>query len=99
MNENCGQDMLRSDAGKGLRLIVCLESTEDSINSQPEGKTKFLFPIVHCLLALWDLKKNSESREIPQTNGSETTSTGIGPGASGESASNFVPGLLNPRLT
>jgi hypothetical protein len=45
MNENCGRDVLRSDAAKWLRLIVGLESNEDSINSQPEGKTKFLFPI------------------------------------------------------
>jgi hypothetical protein len=43
MNENCGQ-MLRSDAAKWVKVNRCLESNEDSINSQPEGKTKFLFP-------------------------------------------------------
>jgi hypothetical protein len=46
MNENCGRDVLRSDAAKWLRLIVSLESNEDSINAQPEGKTKFLFQIL-----------------------------------------------------
>ena len=46
MNENRGQGVLRSDAAKWLRLIVCLESNEDSINAQPEGKTKFLFHFV-----------------------------------------------------
>jgi hypothetical protein len=46
MNENCGRDVLRSDAAKWLRLIVSLESNEDSINAKPEGKTKISFQIL-----------------------------------------------------
>jgi hypothetical protein len=45
MDKNCGQDRLRSDAAKWLRLIVSLESNEDSINAKPEGKTKISFQI------------------------------------------------------
>jgi hypothetical protein len=45
MNKNCGRDVLRSDAAKWLRFNRSLESNDDSINAQPEGKTKFLFPI------------------------------------------------------
>ena len=46
IDENCAQDVLRSDAAKWLRLIVSPESNEDSINARPEGKTKFLFLIL-----------------------------------------------------
>jgi hypothetical protein len=46
MNKNCARDMLRSDAAKWLRFHRCLESNEDSINAQAEGKTKFLFLIL-----------------------------------------------------
>jgi hypothetical protein len=45
VNKNCGRDVLRSDAAKWLRLIVSLESNEDSINAKPEGKTKISFQI------------------------------------------------------
>ncbi len=40
MNKNCGRDVLRSDAAKWLRFNRYLEGNDDSINSQPEGKTK-----------------------------------------------------------
>src|SRR6476661_6023463 len=40
-----------------------------------------------------------ESCEILQGNGSETTSTGIGPAGSSERASKFVAGSLKPRFT
>jgi hypothetical protein len=63
MNKNCGQDVLRSDAAKWLRLIVACESNEDSINAQPEGKTKFLFPIL-LPARLIKSRENSESCEI-----------------------------------
>jgi hypothetical protein len=39
--------------------VNCPESNEDSINAQPEGKTKFLFPTLlpDCLVKL---RENSE---------------------------------------
>ena len=46
-----------------------LESNEDSINSQPEGKTKFLFPIslpARSLISreeFWKLRNSSEKRK------------------------------------
>jgi hypothetical protein len=51
MDETCGQDALRSDAAKWLRLIVSLESNEDSINAKPEGKTKISFSNFTAALA------------------------------------------------
>ena len=67
------------------------------MNSQPEGKTKFLF-LNFIAVSLVEIARNSEA-EILQRNGSETTSTGIAPAGSRESASNFVAGLLKPRFT
>ena len=63
------------------------------------AKQKFLFQF-HCPCSLVDIARRiRESCEIPQRNGSETTSTGIGPTGSSESASRFVAGLLKPRFT
>ena len=87
--------MLRSDAAKWLRFNRCLESNDDSINAQPEGKTKFLFPI--SLPARLLNRECIRNCEILQRNGSETTSTGIP--ASGESAFRFTAVLLKPRFT
>ena len=65
----------------------------------PRAKQKFLFQISLPRSLVEIAMENSESCEIPQGNGSETTSTGIAPTGSSESASRFVAGLLKPRFT
>jgi hypothetical protein len=58
---NCGRDVLRSDAAKWLRFNRCLESNDDSINAQPEGKTKILF-LISLPARLLNRKCNSKLR-------------------------------------
>jgi hypothetical protein len=64
MNKNCGRDVLRSDAAKWLRFNRCLESNDDSINAQPEGKTKILFLISSNCLALNDTEGRAEKTGV-----------------------------------
>ena len=70
------------------------------MNAWPEGKTKFLIlrPVLGCSSA--SVRRIPRgSAEIPQRNGSGTTSTGIALDACGASASNLVPKSLTPRFT
>jgi hypothetical protein len=77
-----------------VKVNRCLQSNEDSMNAQREGKTKFLFSIP---LPARSVHPSSRMR-VFQRNGSETTWAGIGPDWLGKSAAKFVPGLLKPRL-
>jgi len=98
MDENCGQDRLRSDAAKWLRLIVPGEQRRFyKFKARGQNKISFsnLLPDLLVKIAI----EICENCEILQGNGSETTSTGIGPAGSSESASKFVAGSLKPRFT
>ena len=80
-----------------VKVNRCLESNEDSINPQPGSKQNSFSNF--AAESLVKRAKNSERCEIFQRNGSETTSTGIAPAASGASAFRVVPALLKPRFT
>jgi hypothetical protein len=98
MDENCRRDRLLSDAAKWLRLIVPGEQ-RGFYKFKARGQNKFLFQILLPRSVVKIATRICENCEIPQGNGNETTSTGIAPPGSSESASNFVAALLNPRFT
>ena len=62
------------------------------------AKQKFFFQF-NCRSPAKIARGIVENCEIFQRNGSKTTWTGIVPAESIESASKFMPGLLNPRFT
>src|SRR5262245_2914127 len=63
------------------------------------GQNKISFSNFTAGLRLVEIARKIRKLRVRQRKGSETTSTGIAPTGSSESASRFVAGLLKPRFT